>query len=182
MSEVLGKKVLILNSDYRPISYYPLSLNSMKRVLKSLLKNKLTIIEEYDDEIVVGGSTMKLPKTAILKKYIKIDQTPKFNRYNVYLRDKFTCQFCGKRFHYDDLTFDHIVPRCKGGKTSWLNITTACKTCNGNKGYKDVDGKRIVLLSKPHIPSNRELLHNLKELQLDVNTQIENWNQWISNI
>lgn len=182
MSKILGKQVLILNADYRPISYYPLSLNSMKRVLKAVIKNKLTILEEYDDEIVIGGSTMKLPKTAILKSYVKTSQVPKFSRYNVYLRDKFTCQYCGKKFNYNDLTFDHIVPRCRGGQTDWSNITTACKECNSNKGCKTLDGRKFVLLSKPHVPSNRELLKNLKEIQNEVSVQMKIWEQWINNI
>lgn len=181
-TNIMQKQVLILNADYRPISYYPLSLNSMKRVLKAIFKNKLTILEEYDEEIKMGGSTIKLPKTALLKSYVKTSQVPKFNRYNVYLRDKFTCQYCGKKFSYDELTFDHILPRCKGGQTTWENITTACKQCNGNKGCKNLDGKKFVLLSQPHVPTNRELLNNLKEIQKDVSSQMKNWEQWISNI
>lgn len=178
----LCKQTLILNADYRPISYYPLSTNSMKRVLKSVIKGKLTILEEYDDTIQIGGTTMKLPKTAILKKYVKTIQEPKFSRYNIYLRDKFTCQYCGKKFSYNELTFDHVVPRCKGGETNWVNIATACHTCNTNKGHADEGGRKFKLLSKPHVPSNRELLHNLKEMKAEITEQMKNWEMWISNI
>jgi 5-methylcytosine-specific restriction endonuclease McrA len=181
MSELLGKSVLILNADYRPISYYPLSVQSMKKVLKAVFKKKLNILEEYDETINIGGTTIHLPKTAILKKYIHTHQTPKFSRYNVYLRDKFTCQYCGKRFPSTELTFDHVLPRYKGGKTDWNNIITACKCCNGKKGCKDAKGK-YVPLSIPHVPSNAELLRNLKDLQLDVGSQLKNWENWINNI
>ncbi len=180
--KLLGKQVLILNADYRPISYYPLSVQSMKKVLKAVFKQKLTILEEYEDTINIGGTTMHLPKVALLKKYIQTRQIPKFSRYNVYLRDKFTCQYCGKKFSYNDLTFDHCHARCKGGKTEWLNIVTACKHCNTKKGCKDIDGNKFKLLSIPHIPTNAELLRNLKELQIDVNSQLHNWEQWIGNI
>lgn len=182
MSNILGKQVLILNADYRPISYYPLSTNSMKKVLKAVVKNKLTVLEEYDETIDISGVTIKLPKTAILKKYVKTQQEPKFSRYNVYLRDKFTCQYCGKKFAHHDLTFDHVNPRCKGGKTDWDNIVTACKNCNVAKGHKDLDGRKFVLLSKPHIPTNRELLHNLKDIQEELSEQMKNWEMWITNI
>ena len=178
----MEKQVLILNADYRPVSFYPLSTNSMRRVLKAVFKGKLNIIEEYDDEIKIGGSTMKLPKTAILKKYVKTMQEPKFSRYNVYLRDKFTCQYCGKKFAYSDLTFDHVKPRCKGGQTNWTNIATACKDCNLHKGHLDEGGRKFTLLSKPHIPTNRELLHTLKDIQTEVTEQMKNWEMWITNI
>ena len=177
----MNKQVLILNANYVPLSYYPLSVNSMKKVLKAIFKGKLNVIEEYDETITIGGTTIHLPKTAILKKYVNVHQVPKFNRYNVYLRDKFTCQYCGKKFSSSELTFDHLVARAKGGQTNWTNILTACKHCNGKKGCKEAKGK-FVPLSKPHVPSNTELLRNLKELQMDVGAQMKNWEQWISNV
>lgn len=181
MSFILDKKVLVLNSNYVPISYYPLSVQSMKKILKAIIKNKINVVEEYDETVLISGTTIHLPKTVVLKKYIHTHQVPKFNRYNVFLRDKFTCQYCGKRFSSNELTFDHIVPRVKNGKTEWTNIITACRHCNGKKGSKDAKGKYIPL-SLPHIPSNAELLRNLKELQLDIGSQLKNWEQWISNI
>ena len=181
MSSLLGKSVLILNADYKPISYYPLSVQSMKKVLKAVIKKKIDILEEYEETINIGGATIHLPKTAILKKYVHTKQQPKFNRYNVYLRDKFTCQYCGKKFSYNDLTYDHLVPRSSGGQTTWDNIITACKSCNGKKGCKAAKGN-FVPLSMPHVPKNSELLKNLKELQLDIGSQLKNWEQWISNI
>ena len=181
MSNLLEKQVLILNANYKPLSYYPLSVNGMKNVIKKMLKNRLIIVEEYPDTININGMTIHLPKTAALKEYKDIYQAPKFNRYNVYLRDKFTCQYCGKRFPAHELTYDHLVPKYKGGKTDWLNIITACRCCNGKKGCKDAKGK-FIPLSTPHIPSNAELLRNLKELQLDVGAQLKTWEQWISNI
>lgn len=180
-NSILDKQVLILNANYKPLSYYPLSVNGMKNVIKKMLKNRLIIVEEYPDTININGMTVHLPKTAALKEYKDIYQAPKFNRYNVYLRDKFTCQYCGKRFPAHELTYDHLVPRYKGGKTDWMNIITACKDCNGRKGCKDAKGK-FIPLSLPHVPSNAELLRNLKELQLDVGVQLKNWEQWIMNI
>lgn len=179
---MLEKQTLILNADYRPLSYYPLSTNSMKKVIKSLLKGKIRTIEEYDETINIGGTTIHLPKTAVLKKYTYTHQAPKFNRYNVFLRDKFTCQYCGKQCLYNELTFDHIVPKMKGGKTTWDNIITACKKCNLEKGCKDIDGKQFRLLSNPHTPTNIELMRNLKQMQMDVDIQTKNWEQWLSNI
>ena len=111
----------------------------MKKVIKSLLKGRLSVVKEYDDTIIIQNKEMKLPKIVVLKKYINVTHTPKFSRRNVYLRDNYICQYCGNKFKADDLTFDHVMPRCKGGKTTWDNIVTACRECNGKKGGKTLE-------------------------------------------
>ena len=65
---------------------------------------------------------MKLPSVIALKSYIRPQSNPNFTRFNVFLRDKFSCQYCGSK---DELTFDHLLPRSKGGKTNWGNVVTA---------------------------------------------------------
>lgn len=150
---LLGKPVLILNGDYQPLSRYPLSLNTVKKVIKSLLKGRISVIKEYDDTIYIKNKEFKLPKIVVLKKYINVSHTPKFSRKNVYLRDNYTCQYCGQKFSPDELTFDHVLPRCKGGKTTWDNIVTACKCCNGKKGGKTLEEAHMNLIHKPFIPS-----------------------------
>lgn len=154
---IMGKPVLILNGDYQPLSRYPLSLNSMKKVLKSLLKGRINVVKEYDDTIKVKNQEIKLPKIVVLKKYISVSHTPKFSRKNVYLRDNYTCQYCGQQFKPDDLTFDHVIPRCKGGQTHWENIVTACKDCNYKKGGKTLTEAHMELIKEPFIPSTRHL-------------------------
>lgn len=150
---IMGKPVLILNGDYQPLSKYPLSLNSMKKVLKSLLKGRISVVKEYDDTITVQNKEMKLPKVVVLKKYVNVSHKPKFSRKNVYLRDDYTCQYCGKKFKTEDLTFDHVIPRCKGGTTTWENIVTACRECNGRKGGKTLEESHMNLIHKPFIPT-----------------------------
>lgn len=159
---LMYKPVLILNGDYQPLSRYPLSLNSMKKVLKSLLKGRISVVKEYDESIHIKNQEIKLPKIVVLKKYINISHTPKFSRHNVYLRDDYTCQYCGRHFSPTDLTFDHVVPRCKGGKTTWENIVTACKECNNHKGGKTLEESHMHLINKPFIPSAK-YLENISE-------------------
>ena len=100
--------VLILNSDGTPLSRFPLSLNIMKKVLKALLKGHINVVQEYDASIKVKDKDLKLPKIVMLNKYVKIDHKPKFSRKNIYLRDNYTCQYCGQKFDADQLTFDHV--------------------------------------------------------------------------
>src|SRR5438552_10411543 len=74
---------------------------------------------------------MKLPSVVSLKSYVRPARHPAFTRFNVFLRDRFTCQYCGD---HRDLTFDHVNPRSKGGQTTWENVVTACSPCNLLKG------------------------------------------------
>ena len=74
---------------------------------------------------------MRLPSVVSLKTYIKPSRQPAFTRFNVFLRDRFTCQYCNTR---EELTFDHVIPRSKGGTTTWENVVAACSCCNLRKG------------------------------------------------
>ena len=84
---------------------------------------------------------------------------PAFTRFNVFLRDNFTCQYCAKKFAANDLTFDHLVPRCLNGRTTWQNVVSACTNCNLKKGSKSIKKSRLKLLKKPERPSTEELLN-----------------------
>ena len=74
---------------------------------------------------------MRLPSVVSLKNYVRPALYPAFTRFNVFLRDRFSCQYCGDK---DDLTFDHLMPRSRGGQTRWDNVVTACAPCNLKKG------------------------------------------------
>jgi 5-methylcytosine-specific restriction endonuclease McrA len=77
---------------------------------------------------------MKVPSVIALKEYVQPKARPAFTRFNVFLRDKWTCQYCGEKHKTHELTFDHVIPRCRGGATTWENILTACESCNFSKG------------------------------------------------
>ncbi len=124
---------LVLNADYRPLSYYPLSLWSWQDAIKAVFLDRVNIVSEYERTVRSPGFSMKLPSVVSLKTYVKPSRIPAFTRFNVFLRDKFTCQYCGS---HEDLTFDHVVPRSKGGLTTWQNVVTACSCCNLRKGDK----------------------------------------------
>ena len=165
--------VLILNSDGTPLSRFPLSLNIMKKVLKALLKGHINVVQEYDASIKIKDKDLKLPKIVMLNRYVKIDHKPKFSRKNIYLRDNYTCQYCGQKFDADQLTFDHVNPRCQGGETVWDNIVTCCRACNNKKGGKSLEQSGMKLLSKPRIPTIRELEKN-QTIKNDL------YNDWLS--
>ena len=125
---------LILNADYRPLSYYPLSVWPWQEAVKALFRDSVMVVSEYDRVVHSPSQEIKLPSVLVLKEYVGTTRNPAFTRFNVFLRDEWQCQYCGDRFRTSDLTFDHVIPRSRGGRTSWENIVTACRSCNTLKG------------------------------------------------
>ena len=122
---------LVLNADYRPLSYYPLSLWSWQDTIKAVFLDRVNIVSEYDIAIRSPSFQMRLPSVVSLKNYVTPSRNPAFTRFNVFLRDRFQCQYCGSR---EELTFDHVIPRARGGQTTWENVVAACSPCNLRKG------------------------------------------------
>lgn len=152
---------LVLNADYRPLSYFPLSLMSWQDVIKAVFLDRVDIISEYDDlEVHSPSFHMKLPSVVALKEYVQPRRTPAFTRFNLFLRDRFTCQYCGERFHAHELTFDHLIPRSRGGHTHWENIVTACQPCNTAKGHHLTHECKMYPITKPVAPTMYELQNN----------------------
>ena len=103
-----GFPALVLNADFRPLSYYPLSLWSWQDTIKAVFLERVNIVANYERAVHSPSFEMKLPSVVSLKTYVKPSTHPAFTRFNVFLRDRFSCQYCGDR---EELTFDHIVPR-----------------------------------------------------------------------
>ena len=152
---------LILNADYQPLSYFPLSTLSWQDAIKAVFLDRVHIVAEYSDfEICSASSCFKLPSVVALKEYVKPREYPAFTRFNLFLRDRFTCQYCDTQFKAHELTFDHVMPRALGGKTSWENIVTACRKCNTAKGHKLPKQCGMVPLNKPTQPTIYQLQEN----------------------
>ena len=148
---------LVLNADFRPLSYYPLSIWCWQDAVKSVFLDRVSIVSNYKRKIRSPSFEMILPSVIALKSFIQPSKNPNFTRFNVFLRDKFACQYCGDK---KDLTFDHLLPKSKGGLTDWNNVVTACSSCNVKKGgklYKDCDLK---LTTKPYAPTLEDLHKN----------------------
>ena len=148
---------LVLNADYQPLSYFPLSTWSWKDALKAVFLNRVNVVSEYSQVVRSPSIEFKLPSVVSLKDYIPMPEKVAFTRFNVFLRDKFICQYCSKSFKVEDLTFDHVIPRSKGGKTIWENVVTSCRKCNTQKGNRSLKKMGIQLLNSPHIPNSYEL-------------------------
>jgi 5-methylcytosine-specific restriction endonuclease McrA len=155
-----GLPALVLNADYRPLSYYPLSLWSWQDAIKAVFLNRVNIVAEYDHQVSSPNFSMRLPSVVSLKVYVKPSRYPAFTRFNVFLRDRFQCQYCGTP---EDLTFDHVIPRHSGGATTWENVVAACSPCNLRKGGMMPAKAKMWPMQTPFQPTVHDLHNNGKK-------------------
>ncbi|MBB5519578.1 HNH endonuclease [Amphiplicatus metriothermophilus] len=149
---------LVLNADFRPLSYFPLSLWSWQDALKAVFLDRVDVVAQYETKVRSPSFEMRLPSVISLKTYVNHARTPAFTRFNVFLRDRFTCQYCGSG-ERDALTFDHVIPRSRGGRTTWENIVAACSGCNLKKGGRLPQEAKMY----PAIPPARPTMFELNE-------------------
>lgn len=162
IQELNKRPSLVLNADYQPLSYLPLSLWSWQDAVKAIFSGKVTVVDVYPDiSIRAANLEVPLPSVIALTDYVKkVNQRPAFTRRNVFLRDEYKCQYCNDRFHTADLSLDHVKPRCMGGQLNWENAVTSCTKCNGRKGSLPVSELRSVgmrLIREPRCPTQMEL-------------------------
>ncbi len=151
---------LVLNADFRPLSYFPLSLWSWQDTIKAVFLERVNVVSEYDRIVRSPSAEFRLPSVISLKEYVHHARHPAFTRFNVFLRDRFDCQYCGHRYQPQDLTFDHVVPRSFGGRTTWANVVAACLDCNLKKGNRMAKSGGLKPLRPPRQPSTWELQDN----------------------
>lgn len=171
--------VLLLNADAQPLTVLPLSTNSWQDAIKAVWQEDVAIVEEYDNWIVRSPSVQfKVPSVIMLHNYIHVSKSVAFSKHNVFLRDDFTCQYCGKKDCR--LTYDHVIPRKHGGKTTWTNIVAACLDCNNRKGSD-------LKFDKPRIAPVKPDYWKLaaKQKQADIIVPHDSWVQfldWSGNV
>jgi 5-methylcytosine-specific restriction endonuclease McrA len=149
-----GHPALVLNADFRPLSYFPLSLMPWQDAVRNVYEDKISVVAEYDRVVRSPSTAMRLPSVVALREYRPMPTRVAFTRFNVFLRDRFHCQYCGGSFAAKELTFEHVLPRSLGGKTAWDNIVAACDPCNVAK-----DNKLLMKpMRAPREPTPGELL------------------------
>ncbi|RMF39801.1 MAG: HNH endonuclease [Alphaproteobacteria bacterium] len=140
---------LVLNADFRPLSYFPLSLWPWQEAIKATFLERVQVVAEYDVCVRSPSTEFRLPSVVVLRDFVKPVRSAAFTRFNLFLRDEFTCQYCGAR---GELTFDHVLPRSRGGRTTWENVVAACPPCNLRKGAKTLKQAGMSLRRKPFRP------------------------------
>ena len=149
MMHVDATRTLLLSQGYEPIK-----IISWQRAMTLLTLDKVDVIEEYDAEIRATSLIVKVPAVVRLRKAFRRYAKPvKFSRVNIYARDGYRCQYCGTKCSISELTYDHVVPRSRGGKTSWDNIVSCCYACNAKKANRTPAEAKMVLRSMPARPA-----------------------------
>jgi 5-methylcytosine-specific restriction endonuclease McrA len=141
-------RVLVLNATYEPIN-----VCTVRRAIVLLLKDKAEIIERGDWRLHSATAAIVRPVVIRLLSYIRIPRDAhrrKITRRAVFARDDWMCQYCGAR---SNLTVDHVVPRSKGGASSWENIVASCAPCNRRKGNALLRHAGMKLIKEPRTPS-----------------------------
>ena len=147
-------RTLVLSRNYEPIN-----IVSWKQAITLLFLGKVEVIEEYACNIKTISLAIKIPAVVRLLSAFRRHKKPvKFSRVNIYGRDKYTCQYCGVKKSIGDLTYDHVVPRAQGGKTTWLNIATCCEDCNRHKANRTPSQAGMKLLKVPAQPTASPVL------------------------
>lgn len=143
----MSGKVLVLNQDYSP-----LTITTVNRAFLLVYMDKAEMLEQAPDGFLRSIScTFPKPAVIKIKNYVHVPyRGVVLTRFNIFKRDNNQCQYCGTT---NDLTLDHLIPRSKGGKSSWKNLVTACKACNAKKGDNTLEQAGLVLRRPPFKPS-----------------------------
>ena len=155
---------LILTPDYQPASFLPLSVISWEDCMRLLVLDRVIPLSYYEDRFIRSAhSSIQLPAVVVTKNWKGFKRRNNFSRYGLYVRDLYTCQYCGEMFDAKDLTIDHVIPRSQGGKTSWENCVSACHECNSRKA-----NKRWTPINKPWKPDYHALVGRRKNLPFNI--------------
>lgn len=159
--------VLVLNQDYSP-----LTVCSVQRAFTLMFLNKAELLSSLKDKKLRSvNNSFPFPSVIKINKYINIPyKGVLMSRHNIFKRDESQCQYCGSS---RNLTIDHIIPRSKGGKSTWTNLVTACHSCNSKKGDSTLEKIGMKLLRKPIKPSYTSFLKTSHK------AFISDWNRFL---
>lgn len=156
---------LLLNSDAQPISLLPVSTLTWQDAIKYMVLEKATVLSWYDDWTVRSARwETRVPAVLMLNEYMKPKMTVRYSKSNVFLRDRYHCQYCGCSVNRKTATLDHVLPMSHGGKTTFENTVTACGPCNAKKG----NDKRVRPKNAPYRPNYWELVEKRKGMPFDI--------------
>lgn len=149
--------VAVLNSDFTYLGMIP-----WERSIVLLYQNKAESVKETDTVIHNHDKSVSytIPKIIRLINHVSSLYKRKmgYSKRNIFLRDGYTCQYCGKKLELHECTIDHVKPKIAGGKSSWLNCVCACKRCNSFKDDKFLEDINMSLIKEPYTPSTADIM------------------------
>ena len=171
-TQMLQMPVLVLNASYEPIN-----ICGARRALVLVLKGIARTEEEHGLLLYSQRSRIPMPSVIRLLEYRRIPhQTRALSRKNILLRDRNTCQYCGETLPPSELTLDHVIPRSRGGNSTWENLVACCHACNrykGNRLLNEIDD--MILLREPRPFS----LHTSRHLMRLLGKGDDQWRKYL---
>jgi len=162
-------------------NYIPSNLCSWEDAVKLVYEGVATVVKEDEGGRILHSSrfTIGMPRVIVVKNAWKrkVRAEVPFSRRNVAVRDNSECQFCGHFLRTSEYTFDHVIPRSQGGKSSWTNLVLACGRCNTRKANKSLEECGMRLLQTPVRPKRTEDKYRFR---LKINTLRPEWKEWSS--
>lgn len=187
VAAVLDRPTLVLNRNWQPVG-----VATVARALVKVWNESARIVDPADYQLYTWDdwtrlapedgepfirttrSAFRVPEVVVLSHYDRIPRrTVAFSRRNVFKRDRYTCQYCGRRPGSEELTIDHVLPRAQGGTSTWENCVLACVDCNARKANRTPDQAHMRLLKKPIRP-------NWKPVYAAYGVTIDSWTKFIS--
>ena len=167
----MQEPVLVLNATYEPIN-----VTAVRRAMVLLLKGVAQAEELHASEVHSSTRAHRVPSVIRLLAYRHIPQQSRaLSRKNILLRDRNTCQFCGLVFPSSELTLDHVIPRSRGGRSSWENLVACCYGCNNTKGDRTPEEAGLKLARRPR-PFT---LHTSRQLMRLIGHRDERWRKYL---
>ena len=169
---VMHTPVLVLNATYEPIN-----VCAARRAIVLVLKGVAMAEEENGHTLHSARYSMRVPSVIRLLEYRRIPhQTRALSRKNILLRDRNTCQYCGEAYPPGELTLDHVVPRSRGGNSTWENLVACCHDCNRKKGNRLLDEiEDMILLREPRPFS----LHTSRQIMRMLGRSDDRWRKYL---
>jgi 5-methylcytosine-specific restriction endonuclease McrA len=168
---IMQEPVLVLNATFEPIN-----VTAVRRAMVLLIKGVAQAEEMNHSEIHSARRAIRVPSVIRLLAYRHIpQQTRALSRKNILLRDRNTCQFCTRIFPASELTLDHVIPRSRGGRSSWENLVACCYQCNNRKGDRTPEEAGIKLARKPR-PFT---LYTSRQLMRLIGHRDEKWRKYL---
>ncbi len=167
----LHKPVLVLNASFEPIN-----ICAARRALVLVLKGVASAEEHATSNVHSSRQSIRLPSVIRLLEYRRIPhQTRALSRKNILMRDRYTCQYCGKSTPSGVLTLDHVVPRSRSGETTWENLVACCHYCNNKKGNRTPEEAGMKLARAPRPFS----LHTSRHLMRLLAKSDDQWRKYL---
>ena len=171
---------LVLSTSFQPIATI-----SWRKAFGLLFSGKVEVVKYHQDRVVRTvsenfnvPSVVRFVKDVFLNNKKKTSLPAKYNRTNVYIRDKGACQYCNKKLSRNSYTLDHVKPISQGGKSNWLNIVLCCHACNKYKNDMTPEQAGMRLANKPYVPTDIEIQSHSQNNDILKNI----WNDYLNDL